>query len=326
MSQPKRQSVSRRGFLTAMVATSVAVGAFALSARVSSAAWWPAEAPRELPDSGAPSGVPDTDLIAHTSRGKGVNVMLSQTTSPTTQSAPTVVLVHGAFADSSSFNGVIARLQAQGYPVVAVANPLRGLTADSAYVASVVKSIPGPLVLVGHSYGGGVITNVATGNANVVGLVYVAAFAPDEGETANDLQGRFPGNTLGEALAPPVGLPDGGAEVSIQPGKFWKQFAADLPEAEARLAAATQRPVSLAAFTDVTGPPAWKTIPSRFIYGDQDQAILATLHAFMAERAGSRQTVAVKGASHVVMISHPDEVAEMIHQSAVAYATTRSQA
>jgi pimeloyl-ACP methyl ester carboxylesterase len=256
----------------------------------------------------------------------GTNTMVNQMTPSTASSTPTVVLVHGAFADSSSWNGVVSRLLAQGYPVVAAANPLRGLKSDTAYLTSVLASIQGPVVLVGHSYGGSVITNAATGNGNVVGLVYVAAFAPNEGETANDLQGRFPGNTLGQALAPPVGLPNGGAEVSIQQDKFWQQFAADLPEADAKLAAATQRPVALDAFTDPAGAPAWKTIPSRFIYGDQDQAILAALHAFMAERAGSGQTIAVKGASHVVMISHPDEVAEMIHQSALAYATPRSVA
>jgi pimeloyl-ACP methyl ester carboxylesterase len=249
--------------------------------------------------------------------------MAHQMTPSTTSGMPTVVLVHGAFADASSFNGVVSRLHGQGYPVVAVANPLRGLNADSAYVTSVLESVSGPIVLVGHSYGGLVISNAGTGNGNVVGLVYVDAFAPEEGETANDLQGRFPGNTLGEALAPPVGLPDGGAEVSIQQDKFWQQFAADLPEADAKLAAATQRPVALAAFTDPAGAPAWKMIPSRFIYGEQDKAILATLHAFMAERAGSQKTVAIPGASHVAMISHPDEVAEMIHQSALAYATTR---
>jgi pimeloyl-ACP methyl ester carboxylesterase len=245
---------------------------------------------------------------------------MSQTT---TADAPiTVVLVHGAFADASSWNGVISRLLAQGYPVVAAANPLRGLKVDAEYLAAILTSIPGPVVLVGHSYGGAVVTNAATGNANVVGLVYVAAFAPDEGETNGELTGRLPGSTLGPAQSPPVALPDGGAEVSIQQDKFWQQFAADIPEADAKLAAATQRPVALAAFTDVSGPPAWKAIPSRFIYGDQDKAILAALHAFMAQRAQSRQTVEIKGASHVVMISHPDEVAEMIHQSAVAHATT----
>jgi pimeloyl-ACP methyl ester carboxylesterase len=325
MLPPKRQSVSRRGFLAAIVATSAAVGASVLSAQVSSAAPWLEEAPGQPPGSGAPNGRQDTDLTAHSSRVTGANVMLSQI-SPTTQGPATVVLVHGAFADSSSFNGVIARLQAQGYPVVAVANPLRGLKVDSDYLASVLKSIPGPIVLVGHSYGGGVITNAATGNGNVVGLVYVAAFAPDEGETLGELTGRFPGSTLGPAQSPPVALPDGGAEISIQQDKFWQQFAADIPEADAKLAAATQRPISLAAFTDVSGPPAWKAIRSRFIYGDQDKNIPPAAQSFMAERAGSRETVEIKGGSHVVMISHPDEVAEMIHQSALARTTTGSAA
>jgi len=252
--------------------------------------------------------------------------MSNQLTSSSDPSKATVVLVHGAFADSSSWNGVVSRLLDQGYPVVAAANPLRGLKADTAYLTSVLASIQGPVVLVGHSYGGAVITNAATGNSNVIGLVYVAAFAPDEGEAAGELQDRFPGNTLGQALAPPVGLPDAGAEVSIQQDKFWTQFAADIPEADAKLAAATQRPVSLAAFTDPSAAPAWRTVPSRFVYGDQDKAILAALHAFMAERAGSRQTVAIKGASHVVMISHPDEVAEMIQQSALAHTLTASVA
>src|SRR5207248_1852400 len=144
---------------------------------------------------------------------------------------------------------------------------LRGVKIDADYVASVLRSITGPIVLVGHSYGGSVITNAATGNGNVVALVYVAAFAPDDGETAGQLSERFPGSTLGPTLAPPVGLPDGSSEVSIQQDKFWAQFAADVPETEAKLMAATQRPISLAAFTDVSGVPAWKTIPSWFVYG-----------------------------------------------------------
>ena len=246
--------------------------------------------------------------------------MLDQMTSSNAPAAATVVLVHGAFADSSSWNGVISRLLAHGYPVVAAANPLRGLKADAEYVAGVLKSVPGPIVLVGHSYGGAVITNAATGNGDVVALVYVAAFAPDEGEAVGGLVDRFPGSTLGPTLSPPVALPDGGSEVSIQQDKFWTQFAADVPQADAKLAAATQRPVSLAAFTDVSGAPAWKTIPSRSIYGDQDKNIPPALLSFMAQRAGSRETVEIKGASHVVMISHPDEVAEMIHQSALAHA------
>jgi pimeloyl-ACP methyl ester carboxylesterase len=322
MSPPNCQSVSRRGFLAAMAAASTAAGAFALSAREASATTWSAAVPGELLGSTVRAARPGAEAAAHTVHTTGENAMLNEMTASRAQSMPTVVLVHGAFAESSSWNGVISRLFDKGYPVVAAPNPLRGLKADAAYLAAVLKGIPGPIVLVGHSYGGSLITNAATGNANVVALVYVAAFAPDDGETANQLQERFPGNTLGQALAPPVAVPDGGAEVSIQPDKFWQQFAADIPEADAKLAAATQRPVALAAFTDVAGPPAWKAIPSRFIYGDQDKAILAALHAFMAQRAGSRETVEIKGASHVVMISHPDEVAELIHQSAVAHATT----
>jgi pimeloyl-ACP methyl ester carboxylesterase len=323
---PKRESINRRGFLVAMAAVSAAVGAVSLFARGASAA--SSSAPQEAGplDASALSAGQRPNTEARPVRSMGENTMLNQMTSAKAPGAPTVVLVHGAFADSSSWNGVVSRLLAHGYPVVAAANPLRGLKADTAYLTSVLASIQGPVVLVGHSYGGAMITNAATGNDNVVGLVYVAAFAPDQGETAGELQDRFPGNTLGQALAPPVGLPDAGAEVSIQQDKFWTQFAADLPEADAKLAATTQRPVSLDAFTDPSGAPAWKTIPSRFIYGDQDKAILAALHAFMAERAGSRQTVAIKGASHVVMISHPDAVAEMIHQSALAHTATRSVA
>jgi pimeloyl-ACP methyl ester carboxylesterase len=321
-----RQSITRREFLTTLAAMGAAAGTFALSARGAQADRWSDAAAGERPGSGASTAGQDTNLIAQTARVGGANVMLGQMTSPTAQGAPTVVLVHGAFADSSSWNGVIARLFARGYPVVAAANPLRGLKADAAYLAALLQGIPGPIVLVGHSYGGSLITSAATGNGNVVALVYVAAFAPDDGETANELQERFPGNTLGQALAPPVALPDGGAEVFLQQDKFWQQFAADLPEADGKLAAATQRPVSLAAFTDLAGPPAWKAIPSRFISGDQDKAILAALHAFMAQRAGSRQTVEIKGASHVVMISHPDEVAEIIHQSALAHLTSGSAA
>jgi pimeloyl-ACP methyl ester carboxylesterase len=309
-----------------MVATSMAMGAFALSTRVSSAAPWPVEALGEPPGAAARAASMHADASAHTAHTTGESTMINQMTSSTMQGAATVVLVHGAFADSSSFNGVVARLQAQGYPVVAVANPLRGLTADSEYVAGLLKSIPGPIVLVGHSYGGGVITNAATGNPNVVGLVYVAAFAPDDGETLGELTGRYPGSTLGPAQSPPVALPGGGSEVSIQQDKFWQQFAADIPEADAKLAAATQRPIALAAFTDVSGAPAWKSIPSRFVYGDQDKNIPPAAQSFMAERAGSRETVEIKGGSHVVMISHPDKVAEMIHQSALASMPTRSVA
>jgi pimeloyl-ACP methyl ester carboxylesterase len=231
---------------------------------------------------------------------------------------PTVVLVHGAFAESSSWNGVLTKLIAKGYPTVAVANPLRGVKSDASYVASVLTGIKGAIVLVGHSYGGSVITEAVNGNKNVKALVYVAGFAPDTGETAAKLSGRYPGGTLGPTLAPPVALPDGGKDLYIQQDKFQAQFAADVPVADAKLMASTQRPVTDAALNEASGAPAWKSTPSWFIYGDRDLNIPAAAHAFMAKRANSKETIAVKGASHVVMISHPDAVAKLIEQAAAA--------
>jgi pimeloyl-ACP methyl ester carboxylesterase len=229
---------------------------------------------------------------------------------------PTVVLVHGAFAESSSWNGVLTKLIAKGYPTIAVANPLRGVKSDADYVASVLKGTKGPIVLVGHSYGGAVITNAVNGNQNVKALVYVAGFAPDMGETAVALSGRYPGSTLSPTLAPPIALPDSGKDLYIQQSKFHAQFAADVPIADAKLMASTQRPITEAAFNEASGTPAWKSTPSWFIYGDRDLNIPAAVHAFMAKRANSKETIAVQGASHVVMISHPDAVAKLIEHAA----------
>lgn len=229
---------------------------------------------------------------------------------------PTIVLVHGAFADSSSWNGVIAALQSKGYPVVAAANPLRSLAADAAYVSDVVAGIDGPVVLVGHSYGGLVITNAANGHDNVKSLVFVAAFAPEAGEAAADLAGKFPGGTLGEALAAPVKLASGGVDLYIDQSKFRTQFAHDVPEAETALMAAGQRPITEAALTEKSGEPAWKRLPSWFVYGSGDKNIPAAALQFMADRAGSRHTVVVDGASHVVMVSKPEVVADLIDEAA----------
>jgi pimeloyl-ACP methyl ester carboxylesterase len=231
---------------------------------------------------------------------------------------PTIVLVHGAFAGSSSWNGVIADLATDGYKVIAAANPLRGVKSDSAYLSSLLGSIEGPVVLVGHSYGGEVITTAAVGSTKVKGLVFVAGVAPDAGESASSLGDRFPGSTLAETLAAPVPQPDGGADLYIQSSRYWAQFAADVPEADATQMAATQRPVTQAALSEPSGAPAWRTIPSWFIYGSLDKNIPRTLHAFMAERAKSRGTVEVQGASHVVMISHPADVAALIERAASA--------
>jgi len=229
---------------------------------------------------------------------------------------PTIVLVHGAFAESSSWDGVVRRLQAENYPVIAAANPLRGVASDANTVASVVDSVHGPVVLVGHSYGGSVISQAAVGMANVKALVFVAAFAPEAGETAIGLSGKFPGSTLGPTLDTPVPLAAGGNDLYIQQDKFREQFAADVPLAAARLMAATQRPIADAALAELSTAPAWKTVPSYFVYGSLDKNIPPAALAFMAERAHSIKTVVVRGGSHVVMVSKPDVVAKLIIQAA----------
>jgi len=229
---------------------------------------------------------------------------------------PTVVLVHGAFAESSSWNPVTAKLLAKGYPVVAVANPLRSVKGDASYLASLLDSIPGPVILVGHSYGGTVISVAATGKKNVKALVYVSGLAPDLGETASALVGKFPGSTLGPTLAPPVILADGSKDLYILQQKFHAQFAADLPAAEANLMATTQRPIPEAAFNEAAGEPAWKTIPSWFLYGSLDKNVPAAVHAFMAKRAAAKEIVEIKGASHVVMMSHPGALVKLIDDAA----------
>ncbi|MBW8815010.1 MAG: alpha/beta hydrolase [Caulobacterales bacterium] len=229
---------------------------------------------------------------------------------------PTVVLVHGAFADGSSWDGVADRLAKDGYRVVAVANPLRSVKGDAAYVGALLSSIAGPVVLVGHSYGGAVISAAAVARPNVRALVYVAAFEPAPGETSLGLSGKFPGSTLGGALAPPVPLSDGAADLYIDQAKFPRQFAADVPAARAAAMARSQRPIAQAALLEAQVGAAWQTIPSWSIWGDADLNIPPTAMAFMADRAKAKRTLVVKGASHVVMVSHPAEVAEMIEAAA----------
>ena len=231
---------------------------------------------------------------------------------------PTVVLVHGAFADSSSWNGVITILERDGYSVVAAPNMLRGVRADADVVRDLITSIRGPVVLVGHSYGGSVISEAAEGALDVKALVYVSAFAPEAGESALALTGKFPGSTLAPTLAPPVKLTSGGNDLYIMQARFHEQFAADVPAAEARLMAAGQRPIADAALSEASTAPAWKHIPSWFIYGDKDRNIPPAALGFMAERAKSRQTVVVKGASHVVMVSNAPAVASLIERAATA--------
>jgi len=232
-------------------------------------------------------------------------------------SKPTIVLVHGAFAESSSWDPVIERLNNHGYRVIAAANALRGVRSDAATVSALVKATPGPVVLVGHSYGGPVITEAANGNPNVKALVYVAGFAPEAGESSLGLSGKYPGSTLGSALMA-VDLPDGGKDLYILSDKFHAQFAADLPGDQAAILAATQRPVKQSALEEPSGTPAWKSVPSYMIYGSADRNIPPAAMKFMAERAGTRKTVVVDGASHVVMLSNPDRVAALIEEAASA--------
>src|SRR5262244_1390678 len=228
---------------------------------------------------------------------------------------PTIVLVHGAFNESSSWEGVIHELP-DGYRVIAAAIPLRGVKSDSSYLARLIDSIQGPVVLVGHSFSGMMITNAAAGKSNVKALVYVAALAPDAGQTANDLLSKFPGGTSGSALGPPVDLGGGAHDVYVLPEKFHAQFAADVSASKARIMAVTQRPIVDTAFGEQSGPPAWRSIPSWFIYGTGDKNLPVATTLFMAKRAGARKVVEIKGASHLLMVSHPKETAKLIAEAA----------
>ncbi|MFF9853329.1 alpha/beta fold hydrolase [Streptomyces litmocidini] len=234
-------------------------------------------------------------------------------------SKPTVVLEHGAFADSSSWNGVISRLCADGYPVVAAANPLRGPHGDATSLRGLLDHVKGPKILVGHSYGGSVISEAAVDRTDVKALVYVAAFLPAPGETASELTGKYPGSTLPDALDPvPVVNPDGttGTDLFIQQGKFHHQFAADVPRDEAALAAAGQRPIARAALEEKATVAAWKTVPSWAVVTTQDLNIPAAAQRFMAERAHAHITEVA--ASHSVAVSRPGVVTRVIENAARA--------
>lgn len=223
---------------------------------------------------------------------------------------PTIVLVHGAFADSSGWSAVIERLQGRGYEVIAPANPLRDLSDDAAYVASVVATVPGPVVLVGHSYGGAVITNAARNLPNVKALVYIAAFALDEGDTVFGIVGAFPGSEL-EANVLPRPLPGGtDYDAYVNPASFRAVFAADVPARTAAIMAAAQRPSTLATGLEPSGPPAWATIPSWYLVAEKDKVIPPAAQHFMADRAGAH-TRTVRS-SHVAMISQPDAATAII--------------
>jgi pimeloyl-ACP methyl ester carboxylesterase len=230
---------------------------------------------------------------------------------------PTILLLHGAFGDASAWRPVFDRLDSDGYTVLAPPCPLRGVAADASYVAAVIDQLDGPVVLVGHSYSGCVIT-VAGASDKVAGLVYVAGFAPDAGESITDLQGRFPSLAMGDFLQQ-TPLPEGGVELSVAPERFHDIFCADVPDDQAAFMAHAQRPILAAAFEEPAGAAAWRTTPSWAVFGTGDQPVAPQLHRFSYERAGSTVTE-VAGASHFVMLSQPDAVARVIRDAVTASA------
>ncbi len=233
---------------------------------------------------------------------------------------PTVVLVHGAWADGSGWNGVVQRLQREGYTVDVPPNPLRGVASDSAYLAAFLKTVTGPIVLVGHSYGGAVITNAATGDPDVKALVYINAFVPDQGESVLQLASAQPGSDLGGDptkvfnLVQYPGAPAGDFDLYVKPSLFPDAFANDLPDKLGAVLAAGQRPLTLSAAAEPSGAPAWKTIPSWYLVGTADHVIPPAEQRFMATRAHAH-TVEVK-ASHLSMVSRPGDVTKLILEAA----------
>ena len=234
-------------------------------------------------------------------------------------SKPTVVLVHGAFGDASSWRSVFEHFDGDEFTVLAPAMPLRGVASDASYLGAVIDQLDGPIVLVGHSYSGCAIT-VAGGSDKVAGLVYVAGFVPDEGERIVDLQARFPSLAMGNFLQPRT-LPDGSAELSVDPDRFHSIFCADVPDNVAEFMAHAQRPLGATAFEEPAAAAAWRTKPSWGVFGTGDQPIAPQLHRFSYDRAGSKVTE-VDGASHFVMLSKPDVVAGVIRESVTAGAAS----
>src|SRR3954453_1451519 len=232
-------------------------------------------------------------------------------------SKPTVILVHGAFGDASSWRSVFEHLHSDEYNVLAAASPLRGVASDVSYLGAVIDQLDGPVVLVGHSYSGCVIT-AAGASDKVAGLVYVAGFVPDEGESIADLQARFPSLAMGNFLQPRP-LPDGGVELSVDPERFHDIFCPDVPDDQATFMAPAQRPIAGTAFEDPPPAAAWRAKPSWAVFGTGDQPIAPQLHRFSYERAGSKVTE-IEGASHFLMLSQPDAVAGVIRDAVMACA------
>ncbi|MFC0551252.1 alpha/beta fold hydrolase [Planotetraspora thailandica] len=229
---------------------------------------------------------------------------------------PTIVLVHGAWADASGWNGVITRLRNDGYRVLAPGNPLRGLASDAAYLKGLLATLDGPIVLVGHSYGGSVVTNAAGDDPDVKALVYVSAIIPDQGESVFDLSTKYAGSKIGDNTITTVPLASGDADVYVRTENFADIFSADLPRSTSALLVATQRPITYGALTEPSGKPAWKTVPSWALIPRDDQVIPLQAQRFMTARAKSH-TVEVAG-SHVAMISRPGTVTQLIETAARA--------
>lgn len=235
---------------------------------------------------------------------------------------PTIVLVHGAFAESASWNSVIDLLTNAGHPVIAAANPLRDVATDAASIGDLTRSIEGPVVLVAHSYGGAVISNVPADAGEITTLVYVNGFAPDPGESCFSLAGLFPGSTLGNDTLRPVPRSDGTTDLYIIQDRFHELFGADVPAPEAARMAATQRPATQEALFAPSGErPLWRELPSWFVVGEEDRIIPAELQRFMAERAGARRTLEIPGASHALAVSQPQTTADLILEAAALPAT-----
>ena len=230
---------------------------------------------------------------------------------------PTIILVHGAFAESASWDRVIRELESAGHDVIAAANPLRGLASDAAAVSDLVRTIDGPVVLVAHSYGGAVISNVDADAGEIAGLVYVNGFAPEPGENCFGLAGMFPGSLLGEETARPVSRSDGTTDLYIAAGSFHDIFCQDVPAPHAALMAATQRPAAQEALVEPSGAhPLWKDVPSWFLIGEEDRIIPAELQRHMALRARSQREIVVEGASHAIAVSRPDATVHPILEAA----------
>ena len=230
---------------------------------------------------------------------------------------PTIILVHGAFAESASWDSVIDPLLTAGHPVIATANPLRDLATDAASIGDLVRTIDGPVILVAHSYGGAVISNVPADAGEITGLVYVNGFAPDPDESCFSLAGLFPGSALGNDTLRSVPRKDGTTDLYIIQDRYHDLFCADVPAPEAARMAATQRPATQEALFAPSGErPLWRELPSWFVVGEADRIIPAGLQRFMAERAGSQRTVEIPGASHALSVSQPQAATDLILEAA----------